>query len=553
MNKLSLDNLYTSFNSEEVSNDLYKINIYITDLKNITKKNINIKEFESFLHISNNILHLIDKLFAFCRLHLYLNTNNSDATTLLKKLEIIDCNFKIVQSSFFKQFSNDFIEKFSSVSSYINEHKYYIYQQMNNSTFNIANSKYEQKYNQLISANTININNKNFPINYTRFDFSNNNDIKIYEREYFESRNNLFNNTKNEYSSLLCNIKKETIDLSSSLGYSSPLEMSLSLSGLNYTILNTLINSIEENKKIFSHYFINDLPKLTNNKIYSIQETKKIIIDSFSKFDKSLADLSNKMFDNEYIDLSNSKNKIIGSCHLKIITLKESRIIGHFNGRIKDIFQIAHELGHAYQNHLIMQSQTPLNSNVPIATCEIISMFCELLVLDHLLNTSNTKVEKQIVLKNFIDYSAQAILDVYSRFLFENELFNLISLGNNCVNGTLLDNLMSTAQKRVYNSNNKYIDKNLWIYKPHFYNIATPYYNYPYSLGILYALLLFDKYTKTEHKVFVDLFKKFCEFSGCSYFSELSLLFNIDLSDKNTFNASFSLLDDYINKLKTNS
>lgn len=549
INELSLEKLYTSFNSEEISNDIYKINVYISNIKKLT--NLNINELESFLHLSNNILLLIDKLFAYCRLNLYLNTNNSNAVTLLKKVEKIDYFFKNTQKSFLKHLSKNTIEEFSLISSYIKEHKYYLYQQINNNNFNVFNSSYEQKYNKLISANIININDKNYPVNYSRFDFLYKNDISTIEKKYFEIRDNLFNNTKNIYSNLLYNIKRETINLSTSLGYLSPLEMTLSLSGLNFAIFDALINSIEENKNILTQYLSNDFSNINNNQTYSIAEAKKIIIDSFSKFDTSLANLASVMFNNQYLDLSNSKNKIIGSCHLKILSLKQSRIIGHFNGTIKDIFQIAHELGHAYQNNIMMNLQTPINSNVPTATCEIISIFCELLVLDFLLNTCNTKTGKQLILRNFIDYSCQAILDVYSRFLFENELFKIISQGKTCVNYELLDDLMLVAQKKAYN-NNKYIDKNLWIYKPHFYSVSTPYYNYPYSLGILYALLLFDKYAKVEHKNFVNILKKFCEFSGCSEFSELSKLFDIDLSDRDTFKIAFSKLNDYIIDLFSN-
>lgn len=547
INKLNLDDLYTSFNLEEILNDICKINTYITDINKIIHNNININELENFLYTSNNIALLIDKLSSFSRLHLYINTNNSDAMVLLKRIEEIESIFRQTQLAFIKCLSKDSIEDFSSISSYIKKHKYYIYQLMNNNNFNISNSKYEQEYNKLITANVINIDGINYPINYTRFDFLSNNDIKIIEKKYFETRDNLFNNQKSIYSDLLYNIKKETTDLSTSLGYSSPLEMSLSLSGLNFTILNTLINSIEENKKVLTQYLINDFSNLTNHKTYSIEEAKNIIIDSFTRFDKSLANLAASMFDNNYLDLSNNKNKIIGSCHLKILSLKESRIIGHFNGKIKDIFQIAHELGHAYQNNIIMNFQTPLNSNVPTGTCEIISMFCELLVLDYLLNTCKTKIEKKLILRNFIDYSTQAILDVYSRFLFENELFKLISQGNISINRELLNNLMLNAQNQVYTSNSKYIDKNLWIYKPHFYSISTPYYNYPYALGILFAFLLFDKYTKMNRNDFLKSFKNFCKFSGCSEFSKLSSLFNIDLSKKNAFNPSFSYLSEYIN------
>lgn len=549
--KLNLNKLYSDFNSENINKDINKINIFILDLKKLFNNHMNIYILENFLLISNNIILLMDKLYAYARLNLYLNTNNCDAIILLRKMENLELLFKKTQIPFIKILSLKLIEEYCVISPYICEHRYYLLHLLKNDNLNfdsIFDLSYEQDYNKLISSQKITIDKKVYPINLTLYDLFYNMELKNIRKEYIELRNNLFDKNSIFYSNIFYNIKKETINMASSLGYSSPLEMSLSYAGFSKEMLKILLTTINKNKNIFSKFLCADLDKNPNNTAYTITEAKKIIVDSFAVFDSSLSKLAINMFDNNFLDLSNSKNKIIGSCHLKILTLKESRIVGHFTGTIKDIFQIAHEFGHAYQNNIIMNSQTPLNSNIPTSTCEIISLFCELLVLDYLLKNTKKKAEKQMILSYFITYSMQAILDVYSRFSFEYEAFNLISKTNSPISYNKLNTLMVSSQTNAYNNIDTFVDKYLWIYKPHFYSVSVPYYNYAYALGILFAFLLFDKYTELNKKDFLKSFKEFCELSACSNISDLSLKFNIDLLDSSCFYNSFSQLDKLINK-----
>lgn len=551
VDKLNLSKIYSDFSSQNINNDISKINIFFSELEKLSNDCMTIYILEDFLCISNNVTLLMDKLYAFARLNLYLNTNNSDAINLLRKMEKLELLFKKVQKPFIKLLSHKLIEEYSTVSTYIGKHKYYLLQLLQNHNSDIDliyDSSYEQDYNKLISSQKITIDKKDYPINLTLYDLFNNIELKKIGKEYIALRNNLFDKNSILYFNIFYNIKKETINMASSLGYSSPLDMSLSYAGFSKEMLEILLNTIQENKNIFSKFLFTDFNTISDNTIYTITEAQKIIIDSFEVFDSSLSKLAISMFNNNFLDLSNAKNKIIGSCHLKILTLKESRIVGHFTGTIKDIFQIAHEFGHAYQNNVIMNSQTPLNSNVPTSTCEIISLFCELLVLDYLLKNTKGKYEKRMILNYFITYSMQAILDVYSRFLFEDDVFELISKKASPVSYNELNNLMVSSQKNAYNNIDIFIDKYLWIYKPHFYSVSIPYYNYSYALGILYALLLFDKYTTMNKKEFLSSFKEFCELSACLSISDLSLKFNINLSDSSCFYNSFLQLNNLINK-----
>lgn len=547
-NELNLNKIYTDFDSKEIKNDINQIYAFISDLSNILTKIVKIKDVEKFIEISNNTIVLIDKIASFSRLHLYLNTNNTKAVNLLNKIEEVEIKFKKIQSKFLNNISLTTIEEYSSNSECIYNHKY-ILKQLKFNDYNINfsyNSKYEQEYNKLISSNKITINQTIYPINYNSFDFLINNKLNKIKNNYLQARNDIFYLHEEDYANILFNIKNKTNNLIKSLGFSTPLEMSLFSAGLNMTTLNALLNSIENNRNIFSKYLDSDFSILSDNKLYTIDDAKNAIYSAFLLFDTSLFKLAFDLFNNQLINLDNNKDKIIGSCHLKILFLKESRIVGHFNGKIKDIFQIAHELGHAYQNYLIMHSQTPLNSNVPTSTCEIISTFCELLVLDYLLRETANLKEKKIILSNFINYSIQAILDIYARFLFEDEIFNLINNGAKSLDYNYLNELMLKSQMESY-GNSKYLDEHLWIYKPHFYSISAPYYNYSYALGLLYALVLFDNFKKMPRNKFVNLFTSFCQKSGCSDFFELSSLFDINSSDKMSFNSAFALLNRMIN------
>ena len=551
IDSLNLNEIYNGFSSKKINSDIVSVHNLLSELECSIENELNIDLLNNFIIISNKVTALTDKLFAYARLHLYLNTNDINAYKLKSQIETLDLKFKKYEIMLSDKLSYKIISEYSLKSDLILEHKEYLMNLLNHTNIQINDLNkltLEKEYQKLISDIKINVKNATLPINLTVFDFNNNSELYNLKKDYFDLRELYFSKKKNEFANLMLKIKKETIKVSIKNKYSTPLEMSILSSNFTMEQFNNLINIIKSNEDIFQDFFSSYHKKNSIKNLYTYTEIQEIIINSFKNFNSDLACLAKKMFKNNYIDVSNNNNKIVGSCHLKIIDLKESRIVGHYSGNIKDIFNIAHEIGHAYQNYLIMNSQSPLNSNVPTSTCEIISIFCELLILDYFISNCKNNDELIYVFNYFINYIVQAILDVFSRFLFEDKVFNLLEKNEFEITPDYLSKLMESIQSKIYQNNYNYIDKFLWIYKPHFYSIYTPYYNYPYSFGILYAYLLFDKYKNENPIEFNKKFKQFCKLSSRLNISDLSNIFNIDLISKNCFDISFVQIKKLIEK-----
>jgi len=539
----NITNIYKSFEDINISEDIKKSNAYVSENIKLLSNKIDIHNLEKILLNLNNTSVLINKLYSYSYLNLYLNTKNQNAQKLINKVNFINKSFKLIEAKLGKKLSLDIINRYSTKSMYILEHKFYLNNLISSNSicdFNY-NSNLEYTYNEK-SSKKININNTNYSINKTIYDLIFDKSLNDFSFEYLKKRELFFCENSDFFSNILTQIKKESICLASNLGYDSPLQMSFSNSGLNYKNISILINSIKDNKYIFNTFINTNSEYINYNKKYSKNEIKNIILNSFSKFHPSLFDFSKKMFDNNFMDFDYSENKFNGTTHLKVLSLKESRIIGQPSDNIKSIFQIAHEIGHAYQCNLIMNSKTALNCEIPNSICEIISILCELLVFDYLLDTVTDTNEKKYILFYFINYFMQALLDVYSRFIFEHKIFELVKDKSN-LNFTILNNIMAESQQNAY-SNYKYVDKFLWIYKPHFYSISTPYYNYPYAFGLLYSIIIFLQYKKCESN-FYENFVQFCINSGCMSINNLSEYFNINLSDTYCYTDSYN----YIKKI----
>lgn len=539
---LDLTKIYESFDDINIYEDIRKSTSFISETKDLLCQEINMQNLEKILFNLNTISIFINKLYSYAYLNLYLNTKNEKSKNLINKTNLINNSFKLIESELGKITSLDIIESYSKKSIYIAEHKFYLNNLVaSNPVFNIDyNSNLEYEYNEKASKK-IRLNSTAYSINKSVYDLMFDSSLNNLSFEYLKKREKFFHENSQFFSDILNQIKKESICLSSNLGYDSPLKMSFSNSGFNYKSITVLMNSIEKNKGIFEK-FINTDHNINYEKKYSKNEIKSIILNSFLKFHPTLFNFSKKMFDNNFIDFDYSENKFNGTTHLKILSLKESRIVGQPSESIKGVFQMAHEIGHAYQCNFIINSKTALNCEVPNSTCEIISIFCELLVFDYLLTTVSDINEKKYILYYFINYFMQAILDVYSRFTFENKVFDLIKNKSN-LNFETLNNIMSESQQNAY-SNYKYIDKFLWIYKPHFYSISTPYYNYPYAFGLLYSISIFLQYKNGESDFYKN-FVQFCTNSGCMPINSLSKYFEANLLNASCYTDSYN----YIKKI----
>ena len=185
---------------------------------------------------------------------------------------------------------------------------------------------------------------------------------------------------------------------------------------------------------------------------------------------------------------------------LKILSLKESRIIGHFNGKIKDIFQIAHELGHAFHSYALRPVHW-LNRRYAMGVAETASTFAEMIVADAAVREAGTKEEKIALLEDKIQRSVAFFMNIHARFLFETRFYE--ERKNGIVSAARLNELMEEAQREAYGDALDTAHPHFWASKLHFYITGVPFYNFPYTFGYLFSLSIYAK-AKREGSAFEE-------------------------------------------------
>jgi oligoendopeptidase F len=91
-------------------------------------------------------------------------------------------------------------------------------------------------------------------------------------------------------------------------------------------------------------------PMGISDKRYSFDEARDFILDHFGQFSDRLAGLSQRAFQNQWIDAEPRDGKRGGAFCMSVPAVDESRIMCNFDGSLGQLQTVAHELGHAYHN-----------------------------------------------------------------------------------------------------------------------------------------------------------------------------------------------------------
>src|SRR5699024_5332251 len=154
-----------------------------------------------------------------------------------------------------------------------------------------------------------------------------------------------------------------------------------------------------------------------------------------------------------------------------------------YSGTSSNIATIAHELGHAYHQH-VMDAIHGLNQGYAMNVAETASAFAEMIVADASDQSEQNEEEKIAVLENKIKRSIALFMNIHARFIFEQRFYEERKEG--MVPVDRLDELMVEAQKEAYCDSLDEYDAKFWSSKLHFHITGVPFYNFPYTFGYLF-------------------------------------------------------------------
>ena len=358
----------------------------------------------------------------------------------------------------------------------------------------------------------------------------------------------------------LNSIKLETISDCRLRGYASALDRTLEQSFMKRETLEAMLGAMEEYLPKFRKYLKakgkalgheNGLPWYdlfapmgNSSKKYTIEETGDLLVELFSSFDKELAQMVRKAFDEEWIDFYPRDGKTGGAFCEIVDCIRESRILTNFDGMFTDVVTLAHELGHAFHNLCIMDHR-PLNKDYSMPLAETASTFNECVVMAAALERAETREEKLALMESQLQDATQIICDIYSRFLFEAMVFERRE--TEFMDAKTLCSLMLQAQEKSYGDglDPDFRHPYMWICKSHYY--GPTFYNFPYAFGGLFARGLYAQYQR-EGASFVPKYKKLLYTTSVASAEDTAKTAGIDLTDKNFWRSALQIIADDIDR-----
>jgi len=354
-------------------------------------------------------------------------------------------------------------------------------------------------------------------------------------------------------------VKGEVNTISALRGFESPLAQAVYNSRMEQKTLDALLSSMRKYVPHFHKYLKRKAlllghkdalpyydifaPIGTSSRTFTEQEAMQFIFDNFRTFSPGLEALARRAWDEEWIDFTPRNGKRGGAFCSNIHPIKQSRILTNFTGSFGNVITLAHELGHAYHGDQIFKENI-FNASYTMPVAETASTFCETIVKNAALKEAN-KEEKISILEESLKGSTQVIVDILSRFIFEQNVFD--KRLQTPLNVRMLNDLMVEAQKEAYGDSldPDYLQPYAWLNKPHYYRGGLSFYNFPYAFGLLFAKGIYAEFIK-QGAPFVDKVNTLLQKTGQMTVEDVASLVGLDLTSASFWDSSLDVIVDEI-------
>jgi len=382
-------------------------------------------------------------------------------------------------------------------------------------------------------------------------------------RRAYEAEIQLWESVREPLAGAMNGVKGTTHTLNVHRGRKDALHAPIDQSRIDRPTLEAMLGAMEASFPMFRKYFKTKAKRLgkdklawwdvfapsgNTSKMYTYPEARDFILKNFNKFSPDLASFTRRAFDQNWIDAEQRDGKRGGAFCMGVPAVKESRVLCNFDGTLDQVSTIAHELGHAFHNECAYTAgKTELQQDKPMTLAETASIMCETVVMEAILKQTTDPQEQLAILETRLIGDAQVIVDIYSRYLFEKEVFERRAESE--LSADDLCEIMERAQKATYGDglDEKYLHKYMWTWKPHYYSAGRPFYNFPYSFGLLFATGLYAIYLKRGTD-FVPDYKALLASTGEGTAADLAARFGIDIRSRKFWEDSLAVIGQKIDR-----
>jgi pepF/M3 family oligoendopeptidase len=375
-------------------------------------------------------------------------------------------------------------------------------------------------------------------------------------RAAYDAELELLNQNAVPFAAAMNSIKAQVNETTLRRGYASALDEALFSSHITRASLEAMQTACRERFPVFRRYLKAKAKFLGKDTLawydllapvsvgtprsFSWAETSAFVSETFGSYSSELTAFAQKTFDEGWHDVPPRKGKRNGAFCMGVRGVQESRIMHNFGGQLDDVFTVAHELGHAYHNsRLYDAARTPLQSGTPMTLAETASIFCETIVVNAMLARAD-EAEKLAILEQDLLGSTQLVVDIDSRFRFEQAVFERRRERELSIDE--LGALMLEAQSQTYGDALDARHPLMWAQKGHYYSTGRSFYNYPYTFGYLFGLGLYARY-QTDPEGWHKRYDALLSETGMNDAAPLAAQFGIDIESVDFWRGSLAIAE----------
>jgi pepF/M3 family oligoendopeptidase len=208
-------------------------------------------------------------------------------------------------------------------------------------------------------------------------------------------------------------------------------------------------------------------------------------VDSaFRAFDPSMADFARRAVDSGWVEAEARGNKRQGAYCTGLPHAGESRVFMTWGGTQRTAMTLAHELGHAWHNEVLL-GQPPARRKITSATAETASTFAEALYRDAAIEAAPSAEIRRVMIDQQLLAGANMLMNLPARFEFERELYTLRRRGQ--LDPAELCEVMVQCQRVAHGDALQSWNPTFWASKLHYYISGFSFYNWPYTFGYLFS------------------------------------------------------------------
>lgn len=277
-------------------------------------------------------------------------------------------------------------------------------------------------------------------------------------------------------------------------------------------------------------------------------QAKDMVLESYYGFNQEMGSIAELFFDKNWIDAALAPGKRSGAYAASTVPSVHPYVFMNFQGRLRDVQTLAHELGHGIHQYL-SRKQGPLQADTPLTTAETASVFGEMLVFQNMLSRIQNPKERLTLLVEKIDDTIATVFRQISMNRFEAAM-HTARREEGELSKERFSELWFQTQTDLYGDSVTLSEnyKTWWMYIPHF--LHTPGYVYAYAFGELLVLTLYEAYKNSRpnfEKTYLDVLSA----GGSEWPDKLMASFDFDIASSQFWKQGLNLFEQMVADAET--